>query len=291
VIGLLVRLDARRPASWIAAVAAFGVVAWLVVRPVPAGVAAACGGLVAVAAAGRPTSLAAVRGLALPRCLARAAWPVAGGLVAAALCVSCGAAGPRRVATTVAAAVAGMGATLGLAMPVAIRSASRGIRGGGADGTVEGWVDGAAMGSVLVAMAVCYFLAPRLAAWYAVVAGGWFVGLVVPRATFDGDDAEARRTLVASAVGVPRLPGVPGHAGRMLVAGAALLGWPALVAGVLWTGPAWTPFGPAAAVALLTLLAGAAMIADRFIRVPGDTPLAVAAATLAAAFAWLAQPL
>lgn len=283
-IGLLVRIEARRPASWIAAAAACGVVAWLVVHPRSPWVAAACGGLLVVAATGRPESLVADRGLAVPRCLARAAWSVVGALVGAAVC-GCWTADPRRAATTVAAAVVGMGATLGAAGLVATRRAS----GGGADGRGEGWIDAVAMGSVLVAMAVCYFLAPHLAGWYAVVAGGWFVGLIVPRATLDGGDAEARRILVTSAVGAPRLPGVPGHAGRMLAAGAALLGWPALVAGILWTGPAWTPFGPAAAVGLLVVLAGVAAVAARLARVPDDMPLALAAGTLAAAFACFAQ--
>lgn len=283
-IGLLARVDARRPASWIAAAAACGVVGWLAVHPTPPWMAAACGGLLAMAAAGRPELLVADRGLAMQRCLARAAWPAVGGLAAAGL------GGyltndPRRAATTVAAAVVGMGATLGLAGVVATRRGS----GGGAEGRGDTWIDAVAMGSVLVAMAVCYFLAPHLAGWYAVVAGGWFVGLIVPRATLGDGDAEARRILVASAVGVPRLPGVSGHAGRMLAAGAALLGWPALVAGILWTGPAWTPFGPAAAVALLAVLAGVAAVAARFARAADDMPLALAASTLAAAFACLAQ--
>lgn len=288
-IGLLARLDARRPASWIAVITAFVVASWMLVRPTPVATAAVCGSLLAVAAVGFPTHLAAVPGLAVPRAVARVAWPVFG-IVAAAILWgrwSVGEAPPT--AMNLAAALLGTAATLGIALLVMGRWWRRLAAGGIEEGAFAGWIDAAAMASLLVAMAVCYFLAPHFAGWYAVVAGGWFVGMIVPRSTLDGTDAAARQVLVASAVAAPRLPGTPAHAGRMLAAGAAILGWPALVAGVLWSGPTWAASGPATALVLLAALAFVTAASVRLLRVPGDTPLALAACTLAAAAALFAQ--
>lgn len=282
-IGLLVRLDARRPASWIAAVGAFVALSWIIARPAPAWVAAGCGSLLAVAAAGLFADLAAVPGLVVRRAMARAAWPALGMLAA-------GIGGrPAAVATPIAAALLGGLATLAIALPVAAggwrRLALVDVEGS----AVGAWIDAAAMASVLVAMAVCYFLAPQLAGWYAVVAAAWFVGLVVPRSTRAGGEIAARRMLVASAVGSPRLPGTPRQAARMLATGAAILGWPAIVAAALWRGPSWAPSGPVAALALLATLACAAAVSVRLARVHDDTPLALAAGTLAVVFARFAQ--
>ncbi|MFM7244490.1 MAG: hypothetical protein ACKO40_10015 [Planctomycetaceae bacterium] len=282
-IGRLVRLDARRPASWIAAVAGFVAMSWILARPAPAWVAAGCGSLLAVAAAGFLADLAAVPGLILRRAVARAAWPALGILAA-------GIGGrPAAVMPPIAAALLGGLATLAIALAVAAGGWRRLATLDVEESAVGGWIDAVAMGSVLVAMAVCYFLAPQLAGWYAVVAGAWFVGLVVPRSTRAGGEIEARRMLVASAVGSPRLPGTPRQAARMLATGAAILGWPAIVAAALWNGPTWTPSGPTAALALLTTLAGAAAASVRLTRVHDDAPLALAAGTLAAAFARFAQ--
>lgn len=290
-IGLLLRLDARRPASWIAAVAAFAVGVGILGRPTPLWVAAACGSLLAIAALGFPARLAAVPGLAGRRAVARVAWPVLG-LGAAALVSGRATVGTVLPAVTAAAAlVVGLAASLAIALPATRRWRQVLAFGSRDDGASTGWIDAAAMLSVLAAMAVCYFLAPQAAGWYAVVAGAWFVGAVVPRAMPDGVDAEARRTLLATAAGGPLLPGAPLHAARVLATGVAILGWPAMVAGLLWSGSAWAASGPAAAVALLVVLAGVSGASACLQRVPGDTPLALAAGTLGTFLAWFAQAL
>jgi hypothetical protein len=289
-VSLVMRLDARRPASWIAAAAGFVALVGILSRPTPVWVAAACGGLLGVAALGFPTRLTAVPGLVVPRAVARVAWPMLG-IAAAALGSGRIAAAVPHAAIAAAAALLGMAATLGSVLPAAGRWRRRLAFVSLEDGSLTAWLDAAAMISVLAAMAVCYFLAPQAAGWYAVVAGMWFVGFVVPRATLDGVDAEARRTLMATAAGLPRLPGTPRHAARVLATGAATLGWPAMVAGLLWAGPAWAASGPAAAVVLLAVLAGISGAAACLQRVPDDTPLALAACTLGTFLAWFAQAL
>lgn len=286
-LSLLMRLDVRRPASWIAAVAAFVATWGLLARPVPMWVAVTCGSLLALASLGFPAHRAAIPGLAVPRTLARVAWPVVGA-VGAGLCGS-SIGGRPQTTLLVVAAVLGMAAVQAVAAAARRRSTRWGLPGASSDAAAEGWIDAVAMASVLLAMAVCYFLSPHLAGWYAVVAGCWFVGLVVPRATPDGVDAGARQTLVATAPAVPRVPGTPGHAARVLATGAAILGWPAMVAGVLWSGSAWAVSGPAAAVALLTVLAGVSWLSVCAARDPGDTPQAVATCALATLLAWAAQ--
>ena len=118
------------------------------------------------------------------------------------------------------------------------------------------------MATTLVAMAVCYFLAPEFAAWYAVVAAAWFVVLGVPAATTaSGDgDAPARRDLVRTCVGRPRLPGTTAHALAAILTHAAILGWPAVVAAVLWRGAAWTSGGPVLAILVVASLATATAV-------------------------------
>ncbi|MFM1902404.1 MAG: hypothetical protein RLZZ440_304 [Planctomycetota bacterium] len=102
-----------------------------------------------------------------------------------------------------------------------------------------GMVDGAAsavrslaMLAALAAMVVCFFLAPQLAAGYAVVVVAWFVCLAVPAAT-GGLACRPAARLAASAVGRPALPGSVPLALTTAVFHAALLGWPAVVALVL----------------------------------------------------------
>lgn len=118
------------------------------------------------------------------------------------------------------------------------------------------------MATTLVAMAVCYFLAPEFAAWYAVVAAAWFVVLGVPAATTaSGDhDALARRDLVETCVGRPRLPGTTAHALAAILTHAAILGWPAVVAAVLWRGAAWMSGGPVLAILVVASLATATAV-------------------------------
>ncbi|MFM9010456.1 MAG: hypothetical protein ACKON8_06175, partial [Planctomycetota bacterium] len=160
------------------------------------------------------------------------------------------------------------------------------------DGRGEPWADRFAMGSMLVAMAVCYFLAPELDDWYAVLASAWLVLLAVPRATLWGHDASARHRLINSAAGRPRPPGTAVHAARSLATSGCLLGWPAVVALALGGGRGGSESGPAAALGLLVasaaVAAGAAAVAERR-RLPADTPLAVTAALLAGFVARTAQ--
>jgi hypothetical protein len=121
---------------------------------------------------------------------------------------------------------------------------------------VRSWREVLAMATTLVAMAVCYFLAPEFAAWYAVVAVAWFVMLGVPAATTaSGDhDALARCDLVKTCVGRPRLPGTTAHALAAILTHAAILGWPAVVAAVLWRGAAWTSGGPVLAILVVAII-------------------------------------
>jgi len=290
-VSLVMRLDARRPASWIAAAAGVVALVGILSRPTPVWVAAACGGLLGVAAVGFPARLMAVPGLAVPRAVARVAWPLLGIGFATLVSGCINAAAVSNGVTAVVAALLGMVAILGIELAAAGRWRQRLAYKVLDDGSPAAWIDAAAMISVLAAMAVCYFLAPQAAGWYAVVAGVWFVGFVVPRATLDGLDAEARRILMATAGVPPRLPGTPRHAARVLATGAAILGWPAMVAGLLGAEPAWAASGPAAAVTLLAVLAGVSGSAACLQRVPDDTPLALAASTLSTFLAWFAQAL
>lgn len=295
-IGRLARIDARRPASWIAAVAAAVSVSMLEGRGASAWVACACGVLLALAATGDVAHLASLPGIAARRVVARGAWPAVGVAVGVVIVRCLGADSPRTTSTALPVSIGLLG---GLAA-VAVWASRAGRRWSGAEAVVfdtgvagdsghRGWLDGPAMASMLVAMAVCYFLAPHLAGWYAMVAATWFVVLVVPRATMPGGDAAARLALVASAVGRPRPPGVPGQVVRALAAGAAILGWPAVVAASLWAGPPWSADGPLAALALLAALAGVAAVAACCLRLPGDTPFAAAVAVFVGVASGFAQ--
>jgi len=127
---------------------------------------------------------------------------------------------------------------------------------------------GAAMLTALVAMVVCYFLAPQYAAGYTLLAVGWFVCLAIPSATPAGSDPCGRR-LSRSAVGRPRLPGSLARAVTDTLSLAALLGWPAVVALLL---PA--PSGSRAVHpgVTLTCLAVAATVFITVVRFLGSRP-------------------
>jgi len=124
------------------------------------------------------------------------------------------------------------------------------------------FLDPLAMGSTLVAMVVCYFLAPEHARWYVAVAAAWFIALASPAATIaaGSGDASRRRLLLRSAPGGPRLPGSFRHALGAIWFSTAIFGWPAAVAAVLWGNVAATPCGPLTAVAVLAALAGTIVV-------------------------------
>lgn len=122
-------------------------------------------------------------------------------------------------------------------------------------GPLGGALPRAAMASALGAMVVFLFLAPHLAWGYAVVAAGWLLAIVAPRAALGpggGGDA-ARRGLLASA---GRRGSPAAAAARLVAAYAAVLAWPPLVAAVL-TGSAGAAVEPLAITAVVAVLAGA----------------------------------
>jgi len=287
-IGRLIRIDARRPASWIAFVVT-AIVAGSGCRVDAPLAAAACGGLLGVAASG-DLRMAAARGeLAIIRTVARAIWPltgltVSGLVVGSSAWVACLAGGlvASSACSTAAAAARGW--------PASTRWLAAVLPPGG--GRSDSWIDRLAMPSMLAAMAICYFLMPELAGWYAAVALAWFVLLAVPRATLWGGEAAARSRLAGSAPGRPRPPGTALDATRHLSASVALLCWPAIVALVLQRDLAWSIAGPAAAIALLVVVAtvaAAVAAVTEWRQLPADTTLAAAAATLAGVIAWAAQ--
>jgi hypothetical protein len=124
------------------------------------------------------------------------------------------------------------------------------------------FLDPLAMASTLVAMVVCYFLAPDHARWFVAVSAAWFTVLAVPAATIAAGalDADRRGLLARSAPGGPRLPGSFRHALAALGLHAAIFGWPAVVAAVLWGAAAATPCGPLTAVVVLAALAGSVVL-------------------------------
>ncbi len=295
-IGLLVRIDARRPASWIAAAAAAAAIVAMANRAASPWLAVVCGGLLAAAAVGDPADLASLPCLAMRRVAARWAWPAAG-ILAGFVAASWIGRDWRGPGMTAAWAAIGLAAALAFVAVAAARGggwwsdAGAGLFGPGGHEEAGrlGWLDGLAMASTLAAMAACYFLAPQFSGWYAILAAAWFVVLFVPRATITAGDAFGRIALVRSAVGSPRPPGVSAHAIRGIAAGAAILGWPAVVAASLWGGPAWSVDGPLAALALLAALAAVAVTAVRFGAPSTDTPSAAVCGLLAVAIACLAQ--
>ncbi len=202
--------------------------------------------------------------------------------VVAAAAVTAAAAGLMRASPggqTLAALVAGLAAW----------RLARGLAGnhqaedpvGGSEGAFSS-LRPLAMLTTLLAMAVCFFLAPQLAAGFSVVAVGWFVCLAVPIATAGGLN-RAAASLRRSAVGRPALPGSGGLARATAVDHAALLGWPAVVAVFLPPvgGPRAVP--PWAALLVLAAAAGSLTAAGWGSRL-GET-LRSAALTTAAALA------
>ncbi len=173
-----------------------------------------------------------------------------------------------------------------------------GLSGGHAAVEADAGFDGArvtlralAMLTTLVAMAVCFYLAPQLAAGYSAVAIGWFLCLAVPIATA-GSQNRAADSLRRSAVGRPALPCSRALAWATAVDHAALLGWPAVVAVFL------PPVGGPRAVppwAVVLVLAAAAVIltaamagwAGRGGETPRSAVLAAAASLAVGAAAWL----
>lgn len=115
-----------------------------------------------------------------------------------------------------------------------------------------------AMLTTLVAMAVCFFLAPQRAAGFSVVAIGWFICLAVPIATAGGRNSAAA-SLRRSAVGHPALPGSPALARKTAVDHAMLLGWPAVVA--VFLPPVGGPRAVPPWAAILALAGAAAVLA------------------------------
>lgn len=239
---------------------------------VVAGGATACGTMIAARRAGLDAAPTASAGL----------FVVASGAAAAAVA---GLMGASPAGQTLAAPVAGLAAWR-LAGGLAGRHQ--------AEEAVAGFDDAIsalramAMLTTLVAMAVCFFLAPQLAAGYAVVASGWFICLAVPIATAGGRN-RAAATLRRSAVGRPALPGSAALARTTALGHAALLGWPAVVAVFLPPvgGPRAVP--PWAAVLLLAAAASVLTVAGRGGRL-GETVrsavLAAAAGLAVGAAAW-----
>ncbi len=127
--------------------------------------------------------------------------------------------------------------------------------GGVPRGPLGGALPRAAMASALGAMVIFLFLAPHLAWGYAVVAAGWLLAIVAPRAALghggDGDAARRGRLATAGRRGGPAMA-----AARLVAAYAAVLAWPPLVAAVL-TGSAGAAVEPLAITAVIAGLAGA----------------------------------
>lgn len=293
---LLCRIDARRPASWIA-LATGGVAAAGGSGPVAHAMACACGGLAAVAAVGDPVRVDGSPDLTAACTVARVAWPLAGvalGWWAAAL-------GGHAAAWS--AIAAGLGVVFVAAVRLIASSAAAAWwsawRPGDSppalaterDGVHAAFghhvVDRLAMAATLAAMVVWYFLVPAAAAWYAVLVGGLFVLLTVPSATSGPTVAdEGARSLLVRTMPEPcGLPGTLPRSLRMIVVSASLLAWPALVAAVLRSELALVPTGPAGSLALLAALAaitaGGAWIAHAR-GVGGDTARALVLAGVAA---------
>jgi hypothetical protein len=264
---VLLRVEARRPATWIAlAIAAVAAVACRSGVGWPA-VPLACGGLAGLAAVGDLPLIAANPGSRVACLLARVAWPLAGaigGWMAAARIVASASQVPAAVAlgvVLVAAArvIGGFVAATAAAwhapdpfagVPLPDAEGHRSVFG-------HGWHDRVAMAAALAAMAVCYFLVPEAAAWYAVIVAAVFVLLTVPAATRGPAVAdEAARSLLARTMpGRPVLPGTSSASLRAIAVSASVLAWPALVAAVLRFDLVALATGPMAAIALLATLA------------------------------------
>lgn len=333
---LIARIDARRPASWAAA-------------------------LVAAAAAGLGTSSLALIGGALaavvglgdpPRGLVavgpgpsaswsavRSLWPLAGCCLPAALgcdAMACAIVALAVVATTFVefvAAVRGLTATdaaaLGLVAAAAaylcgcvsvdfgrgFLPAASGAWLAAAGGClwlvappdpIAAWrrgVQAAAMTTTLAAMAGCFFLAPERSGWYAPLAAAWFLAVALPHLTLGAGtlDESARERLLraagpsGAARGFPRACiDVARRAGGLAASWAAILGWPAMVAAVLWGNDAARADGPVVAVLIIAAVAAAVVVVSGGVEMAGggaETRLAVVTIVVMGAVTWLSSPL
>ena len=294
----LVRIDARRPASWLVAAASLAVVA---LAPASRLWAAAGGGvLLALAAVGSLLRASPEADLLSARLMARLAWPlaaVAAGMVAARF-AGIDPPGQARVAIAIAGGAILAAVAVGSAkwLPRLRGLGEPPVHGPSAPGHMplvgRSWADATAMAATLVAVAICYFLAPEFSAWYTVVATTWFTLLAVPAATLVGGDAQARSDLLAAAPGRPRLAGTPSAAVPILAAYAAVLGWPAAVAAIVARERPWGWRDPLTAV---LVLAGMAALASGLTWASAarnwreDTALAVVAVAHATAIALAAR--
>lgn len=239
VVAAVVRTEVRRPASWLVAGGMLAVVA--LVPPARAWAAAGAGALLGLAVIGGLRRASPGDEILPARLLARIVWPLAAAVAGAAVAGLAGQGSSGRLAVAAAAAsgvVVAAAAVASIWLPPLRRlSGDREEPGPGADRwprlVGRSWADAAAMLSTLGAMAVCYFLAPEHAGWYAVVATTWFTLLAVPAATLVGGDVGLRREVATAGPGRPRLAGTPAAAGPTLAAYAAVLGWPAAVAAVV----------------------------------------------------------
>lgn len=284
VMAVIARIEARRPAVWIALVAAGGAAAMLARAgsgmAMPAAVAS--GGLAALAAIGGLVRQAEPLRPAAVWWIVRSAWPLAGAAVGGLASAVAGHGGMAAWGVVAGALVV----TAAAAVVPHVASPSREWPHLAA-GPGRSWGEWLAMPSCLAAMVVCYFLIPELAPWYAVIATGWFVVLAVPAATIAAGPADAARrdALLRSAVAAARLPGTLGHALHVIGSQAAVLGWPAVVAAVLRGPEALAAGGPVVAVGVLVAVAATTALAawiGSACRVSGETTLAALTATLVA---------
>ena len=295
----LVRIDARRPASWLVAVATLAVVVLAPAARLP--VAAGGGALLAMAAVGSLLRAPSRTDLLPARLTARLAWPLVFAAAGAGIARLVEGDASERVVVAVAVAAGAMIVMAAVAtmkwLPrtdflrgeVAARATSpRGY----SQLVGRSWGDAAAMASTLVAMAICFFLVPEHSGWYAVVATSWFTLLAVPAATIVGGDQRLRDDLVAAGPGRPRLAGTPVAAVPTLAAYAAVLGWPAAVAAIVARERAWDWRDPLAALLLLLGMAAVASglaWASAARRWREETTLAVMAAAHAMTIALIAR--
>jgi hypothetical protein len=262
VAATLLRFEVRRPASWLVAGAMLAVVA--LVPPVRAWAASAAGALLGLAAVGSLRRAAVSADLLPARIVARVAWPLAAAGAGAAVARLAGnaAAGSAAVAGAASCGVVVAAAAMAAATRLPRVLVDHAEPAPAADWSPRlvgrTWADAAAMLSTLVAMAVCYFLAPEHAAWYPAIATTWFALLALPAATLVGGDEGPRRDLATAGPGRPRLAGTPVAAVPTLLAYAAVLGWPAAVAAAVARDRAGGWSDPRMAVAVLAGMAGLA---------------------------------
>lgn len=249
----LLRIEVRRPAAWIAVVAA--AVAGLAGTSVPAPLAAAVGGLLAVAAIGHPPSdvSLALRSRWPPLAVVRGLWPAVGALPAAVwlawrdgpagVVAAGGVAGAAVASATLVAALIGRGASEGVAASQALVAIGTAAAAGLAVSVAGG--SATAQGAVTVAV------------WIA-AAGGMVVGEAHdPQPAFGLSSARHRRPIAGA--GPAMASALAGMAGCYFLApqfawayGPIAVGWFVALAVPAATSPA----GSAAAVRLLRSAAG-----------------------------------